>query len=216
MPKTCSQCQTQNADEARFCSNCGASLAAGAGPGAGAGAAEGSTGATTAGPSVGAQRGGAAGAARGSGSTVPAYKFDAARWTNADRIAGIATLVLFISLFLSWFSASIGPISVSASGLSAHGYLYVVLILCIAIVIYLALRAGWDEIPVGTKIPHLTVMMVVTLVNFVLTLIAFIQKPGGAGFGTGIGWDFGAFLGLIAAIVAAAPYVLPQLRERTM
>jgi hypothetical protein len=210
MPKTCSQCQTQNADDARFCSNCGASLATGAGAGARGGSAT-----TTSGPSAGAQPSAAAGA-QGGGSTVPAYKFDAARWTTADRIAGIASLVLFISLFLSWFSASIGPISVSASGLSAHGYLYIVLILCIAIVIYLILRAGWDEIPVGTKIPHVTVMMAATLVNLVLTIIAFIQKPGGAGFGTGIGWDFGAFLGLIACIVAAAPYVVPQLREKTM
>jgi hypothetical protein len=210
MPKTCSQCQAENADEARFCSNCGASLTAGA-----SGATTGSA-ATSSSPRVGAQPGGTAEAPPSGRSTIPAYKFDAARWTNADRIAGIASLVLFISLFLSWFSASIGPISVSASGLSAHGYLYVVLILCIAIIVYLALRAGWDEIPIGTKIPHVTVMMVATIVNFVLTLIAFIEKPGGAGFGTGIGWDFGAFLGLIASIVAVAPYVVPQLREKTM
>ena len=204
MPKTCSQCQTENADEANNCSNCGAPLVAAA--------------TATAGPAVGQPATAAAapaGAAAG-GSSVPAYKFDAARWSLADRICGIASFILFISLFLSWFSASLGPISVSASGLSVHGWLYITLILCIAIIIYLALRAGWDEIPVGTKIPHLTVMMVATIVNLVLVFIAFIDKPGGAGFGTGIGWDFGAFLGLIAAVVAAAPYAIPQLRARTM
>ena len=204
MPKTCSQCQTENADEANNCSNCGAPLVAAA--------------TATAGPAVGQPATAAAapaGAAAG-GSSVPAYKFDAARWSLADRICGIASFILFISLFLSWFSASLGPISVSASGLSVHGWLYITLILCIAIIIYLALRAGWDEIPVGTKIPHLTVMMVATIVNLVLVFIAFIAKPGGAGFGTGIGWDFGAFLGLIAAVVAAAPYAIPQLRAKTM
>ena len=30
-------------------------------------------------------------------------KFDVARWTKVDRIVGIATFVLFISLFLDWF-----------------------------------------------------------------------------------------------------------------
>ena len=156
MPKTCSQCQTENADEANNCSNCGAPLVAAA--------------TATGGPAVGQPATAAAapaGAAAG-GSSVPAYKFDAARWSLADRICGIASFILFISLFLSWFSASLGPISVSASGLSVHGWLYITLILCIAIIIYLALRAGWDEIPVGTKIPHLTVMMVATIVNLVL------------------------------------------------
>jgi hypothetical protein len=146
----------------------------------------------------------------------PAYKFDARRWTTADWIAGIASLVLLFSLFLSWFSASIGPISVSASGLSSHGFLYIVLIICIAIVVYLAIRAGWDEIPLTKKLPHLTLMLLATTVNLVLTVIAFIQKPGGIGFSTGIGWDFGAVLGLIASIVAAAPFLVPQLRAKTM
>ena len=51
-------------------------------------------------------------------------------------------------------------------------------------------------------------MLVATLVNLVIVFIAFIFKPGGSG----VGWQFGAFLALIAAIVAAAPYAIPQLR----
>jgi hypothetical protein len=146
---------------------------------------------------------------------MPAYKFDAARWTTADRICGVATFVLFISLFLDWFSISLGPVSYTWSGLSAHGFLYIDLILCIAIIIYLALRAGWDEIPVNVNVPHLALMMVATLVNLVLVFIGFILKPGGYNI-TGIGWSFGAVLALIAAVVAAAPYALPQLRAKTM
>jgi len=56
------------------------------------------------------------------------------------------------------------------------------------------------------------VMMVATIVNAVLIFIAFIDKPNG----NGVGWGFGAILGLIAAIVAAAPYAIPQLRAKTM
>ena len=65
------------------------------------------------------------------------------------------------------------------------------MIICILIVAYLVLRAGWDKLPGGINLPHLTTMMVATLVNLVLVFIAFIVKPGGSG----VGWEFGAFLG---------------------
>ena len=203
MPQTCPKCQREAADDASFCPSCGASLGQGAPPAAapdmsapaaaGAGAPE-------------------TGASSSSSSSVPAYKFDATRWSLADRIAGGATVVLFISLFLSWFGVTVIGITVTASGLSAHGWLYIVLILCILIVTYLGLRAGWDEMPVSANLPHLTVMLVATIVNLVLVSIAFIDKPGGSA----VGWQFGAFLGLIAAVAAAAPYAIPPLRARTM
>jgi hypothetical protein len=90
------------------------------------------------------------------------------------------------------------------------------LILCIVIIAYLVLLAGWDKLPISQDVPHVTVMMIATIVNAVLVLIAFIDKPGGLGTGSGVGWGFGAIVGLIAAIVAAAPYAVPQLRARTM
>ena len=120
--------------------------------------------------------------------------------------------MLFISLFLSWFGVTVIGITVTASGVSAHGFLYIVMVICIVEVAYLVVRAGWDKIPVEMNLPHLTVMLVLTLVNLVLVFIAFIDKPGGSG----VGWEFGAFLALIAAIVAAAPYAIPQLRQKTM
>ncbi|MFZ0059648.1 MAG: hypothetical protein WAL35_06335 [Acidimicrobiales bacterium] len=130
-------------------------------------------------------------------------KFDAARWTKNDRIVGVATLVLFISLFLSWFGWSVGPYSFNASGLSAHGYLYIDLILCLAILIYLVVRALFEEMPFKVPVPHETLLFVATAINFLLVLIAFLVKPAASG------WRFGAFVGLIAAIVAVAPYVMP-------
>jgi high-affinity Fe2+/Pb2+ permease len=59
-------------------------------------------------------------------------------------------------------------------------------------------------------------MMIATIVNAVLVVIAFLDKPGGLGTGSGIGWGFGAVVGLVAALVAAAPYAVPQLRAKTM
>ena len=206
MPQTCPQCQSETADDAAFCPRCGASLGQGAPPAAARGMS------AAAGAGAGAPAGAASSSSSSSSSSVPAYKFDAARWSLADRIAGVSTVVLFISLFLSWFGVTVIGITVTASGLSAHGWLYIVLILCILIVAYLALRAGWEQLPVSANLPHLTVMLVATIVNLVLVLIAFLDKPGGSG----VGWEFGAFLGLIAAIAAAAPYAIPPLRARTM
>jgi zinc-ribbon domain len=204
MPQTCPTCQSQAADDATFCPSCGAALS--------------SSSTATQGPAVGAHASAAASADAApaadasSRSAVPAYRFEASRWSLADRIAGVASIVLFISLFLSWFGVSVIGITVTASGVSAHGFLYIVMIICILEVAYLVLRAGWDRLPISANIPHLSVMMVATIVNLVLVFIAFIDKPGGSG----VGWEFGAFLALIAAIVAAAPYAVPQLRAKTM
>jgi hypothetical protein len=207
MPQTCPQCQSEAADGVSACPSCGASLSAGARATQDAPPASAPT-ASAPGPAAAAP----ASAAAPSASAMPAYKFDAARWSLADRIAGVATVVLFISLFLSWFGISVIGITVTASGVSAHGYLYIVMILSILIVAYLVLRAGWEQLPGGINLPHLTTMMAATLVNLVIVFIAFIFKPGGSG----VGWEFGAFLALIAAVVAAAPYAIPQLRAKTM
>ena len=141
MPQTCPQCQSATSDEAGFCPNCGAALsgaptAAQAAPVAGApGAAAAPAGAT---PGV---------------SSVPAYKFDAARWSLADRISGVATIVLFISLFLAWFGISVIGITVTASGVSAHGYLYLVMVICILIVAYLVLRVDGTRCRAASTFP---------------------------------------------------------------
>jgi hypothetical protein len=186
---TCSNCQTESAEGTALCPGCGAALAAAP------------TGASPAG----------APAAAPAGSQV---KFDATKLTQTDRIVGIASFVLLISLFLSWFSVSLGPIgSVSASGLSAHGYLYIVLILSIVIVAVLAVRAlGAWAFPSTAPVTEEQALLIATGINFVLVLIAFLLKPGGVG--SGVGWSFGAFVGLIASIVAVVPLARPALAAR--
>jgi hypothetical protein len=198
MAQTCPQCQSETADGAGYCPSCGTAL---------------SPAPTTAQEAPAPSNPGASATppAAAASSSIPAYKFDAKRWTRADEIAGVATILLFISLFLPWFTISFGFASGSVNGLW-HGWMYLSLILCIVIVAYLILRAGWDTLPISQEVPHLTVMMIATIVNLVLVFIAFIDKPGGSG----VGWGIGAILGLIAAVVAAAPYAVPQLRARTM
>jgi hypothetical protein len=118
--------------------------------------------------------------------------------------------VLFISLFLPWFSVSFAFVTASASGLTAHGFLYIVLLICLAIFAYLVARAGFEEMPFKMPVGHEPVLLIATLVNAVLVLIALIDKP----YGSGVGWSYGGFLALIAAVIAAAPLALPAIGAR--
>ncbi len=134
------------------------------------------------------------------------------RWSQAERITAIGTLVLFVSLFLPWFTYNYGLGSISVDGLW-HGWMYLVFILCLAILAFLVSRAGFSEMPFKLPMADEQLLLIATGVNAVLTVFAFLLKPGGIGF-SGIGWGFGAFVGLIAAIVAAAPLGVPAIRAR--
>lgn len=162
------------------CPQCGTEIAVGraACPGCG-------TQVTAAGPTV-------------TGPSLGSYSFDASRWSRTDRITGIATAVLLISLFLPWFGVNYGFVSATVNGLW-HGWMYLVLLVSLAVLVYLAARAGIAELPV----PHDLTLLVAAGVNVVLTVLAFLLKPGGGV----VGWEFGAFVGLAAAIVAVAPLV---------
>jgi hypothetical protein len=137
-----------------------------------------------------------------------AFRFDAARWTTADRITGGATLVLLISLFLPWFSvsASFGNFSSSAAAdaLTAHGYLYLVLLLALAMLGYLVVSAGLDSMP-ALPLRHEQILGGAAALNLVLVLIGMLIMPGGGSSLVKVGWAFGAFIGLAAAIVAVVP-----------
>jgi hypothetical protein len=210
MAQTCPQCQSQASDEANHCPNCGAALSTAPAPAPAQAATPQDAPAAVPHPSSTPPPAAAPAGAGASAPAVPPFKFDVARWSQADRIAGVATVVLFICLFLPWFTISFGFGSGSVNGLW-HGWMWLSLIISIVIVAYLVLLAGWEKLPISQDVPHLTVMLVATIVNAVLVLISFIDKPGGSG----VGWGFGAIVGLIAALVAAAPYAIPQLRART-
>jgi hypothetical protein len=142
-------------------------------------------------------------------------KFDLASVSHTDRIVGIATFVLFIDLFLDWYSASVGAISGgSANALKAHGYLYITLIISIAIVVLIGLEAfGLWELPTSSSVSRDHVLLIATGINFVLVLIAFLFKP--AGFGVvSVSRSFGAYVGLIAAVVALLPLGWPAFQAR--
>ena len=220
----CSRCAQNVADGSTVCPHCGAQLstsvpaagAAGAPPPPPAGTPPAQPGAgVPAGPSTPtappAPSGAgvpAHGAHRAAGS-LPPFSFDAKRWTQAERITLVATVVLFVSLFLPWFGVNFGFGSVTVDGLW-HGWMYITLILSLAVMLYLVARAGFSEMPFKLPATDEQVLLGATGVSAVLTLIAFLLKPGGSA----VGWRFGAFVGLVAAIVAAAPLAIPQVQAR--
>jgi hypothetical protein len=112
----------------------------------------------------------------------------------------MATLVLVVALFLPWFGISLGVVGLSVSGLDAHGYLYLVLVLGLAELAYLVARASVPSLPERLPFPHQSMLSTVNGVNLVLVLIGFANKGP-----TGVGWRFGAILALVAALVAALP-----------
>jgi hypothetical protein len=193
---TCPNCQTVSAEGTASCPSCGNAL----------GAPQASYASSSPPPP----------AAAGPGAQAkPQIKFDLNSIGRTDRLVGGGTLVLFIALFLPWFSVSFGPLgSASASGLTAHGYLYIVLILAIAVIALLVAEAlGVWKLPATSPLSREQVLLIATGINFVLVLIAFLLKPGGDTH-SGVGWSFGAFVGLIAAVVAAFPLAYPVIQAR--
>jgi hypothetical protein len=146
------------------------------------------------------------------------HDFDARRWTAGDKIAGVASLVVLMSLFLPWYTATISagnsagaaPRSASESGTDAHGWLRLVFVIVLLLVVYLVLTARFRALPFMSPLRHYVLMLALTAGDLLLIVIGFLLKPGADGItGVSIGWGIGAFLALIAAIVAVLAPVPP-------
>jgi hypothetical protein len=180
----CAQCNEVNAWTLARCRSCGAPLAASTSSGPG-------TDAWDERPPA-AHRAPAAREASPAGLT--AFAFDARRWTLADQLTGGATLVLLVSLFLPWFGTDAGFFNVSVDGMW-HSYMVIVLILAVAIVGYLVLRAGFASPPFGLSASSAGHLLAGAAgLNLLLAVVSFATKPAGTN------WQYGAYVGLAAAI----------------
>ena len=138
---------------------------------------------------------------------APAFAFDLNRLSRVDQVIGVSSLILIITLFLPWFGVSLGGYSASESGFDAHGYLIIPLLTAIMLVAYLVMRAGWDHLPWKLPMAHEPLLLVVTGIQALIVLLAFLFKP------TGTDWQFAAYLGLLAALVACGAAVMPALNS---
>ncbi len=211
----CAQCRTVNDAGDAFCRNCGTRLA-GPAPYQGARPTDERVADSTApyqsfadDPASSAMHASHAGSHPvGTGHAAPAFRIDLRRLSQVERVVAGATVVVLISLFLPWFGFGVYGDNFTVSGISAHGYLYVLLILTLAILAYLVLRAGWDQLPFTLPIAHGPLLLIGTGLQFLLVLIGFLDKPLSL-----LSWEVGAYLGLIAAAVAAGPVIVPAIRS---
>jgi hypothetical protein len=200
----CSQCGSDVTEGATFCPVCGTPTTVGdqAAPASDPMAAGGGGTLPPQAPAA---------APRAGGGTMPAYKFDIANLQTLERVAAGATLILFISLFLDWYhiTVSFGSFSESgsASALTAHGYMYITLILCLVILAIYVAKLGFGKVPFNLPITEAQLILGISALNLLLVIIAFFDKDNTS-------WSFGAFLGLLAALVALAPTVWPFVEKQ--
>jgi hypothetical protein len=122
-----------------------------------------------------------------------------------DRVVGAATFVLLVSLWLPWFS--VGPLS--ANGLSAHGWLFIVEFDSIILVLYVLIVAfGVGDLAAQGRLSKEQLLALITGVNLALVVLGFLLKPAG------LSWSWGAFLALAASAVAFLPFGLPAIEAR--
>lgn len=98
-----------------------------------------------------------------------AFRFDAARWTTADRMAGSATLVVPADL------------------------------------------ASRPTLPLS----HEQILGAAAGLNLLLVPTGMLIMPGGGSSLVKVSWDFGAFIGLAAVVVAVIPLATALLRARS-
>jgi hypothetical protein len=204
----CAQCQTANGPGSTFCINCGTSLVPPAPAGYGGPS-------SYQAPAAPQYQPGQAGPFMQRSSALPQANFDLSRLTTVDRIIAGATLVTMISLWLPWYTGKYTLLgitsSTSISGTGEHGWLWLEFLLAFALLAYFAARAAWEQLPFGLPVSHERLLMIGTGLQFLLILIGFAALPSADGFS--VSWAFGAFLALIASMVAAGPIVYPAVRS---
>jgi hypothetical protein len=146
----------------------------------------------------------------------PAFQLDLRRLTQVDRIVAGASLIAMISIWLPWYSVTWGSDafesqgSASFSGTSLHGWLWLEFVVALALIGYVVLRAGFAESKISLPIAHAPLLIIGTGLQLLLILIAFADIPYG---NVGMGWGWAAFIGLLAALAAAAPVMVPAARS---
>jgi hypothetical protein len=144
-------------------------------------------------------------------------------WTGRDLVIGTSLIVLLVTLFMPWFSGTVMTTSNGASrtlgsadGLRAHGYVWFVFALVIIALIVLVARDAISRVPGNLPSPE-QILMVATGLALLLTILAAFIKPSpsfdlisstGAvpqflpNLTFSVGFSYGGFVALVAAIVA--------------
>ncbi|HTX81575.1 MAG TPA: hypothetical protein VME44_05320 [Streptosporangiaceae bacterium] len=120
-------------------------------------------------------------------------------WNGSDLAIGGAVIVLIIALFLPWFSMSAN--GGTADGLSSHGDLWVVFVLALLALIVLVARDAIARLPGNLPSPE-QMLVGATGLALLLTILGVVQKPSSVAVLGSVGWSYGGWVALVAAIVA--------------
>jgi uncharacterized membrane protein YhaH (DUF805 family) len=128
---------------------------------------------------------------------------DVHRLSTGEKIAGVAAILLFVFMFLDWFTADVegGFISVGGNAWEAFDlidlFLMLTILVTVAVVVIRLSDAAFDP-----QISMNAVVAVLGGISVLLIIYRIIDPPGGgdvAGVSIDISPAVGAFLGLIAA-----------------
>jgi len=123
-------------------------------------------------------------------------------WTGSDLAIGGALIVLLIALFLPWFG------SPDIDGPTSHGYLWIAFALAIVALTVLVARDAIARLPGNLPSPEQMLVGATGLV-LLLTILGIAQTPSASvasvviySTATPLGWSYGGWIALIAALVA--------------
>lgn len=125
---------------------------------------------------------------------------DLRRLSPSDMVAGISTLLVFVSLFLPWYSStpngSPSTFYFGALSSGAGWFRFLILIVPALVVMYLLAKTVWYD---GLRLPLLEwqLLAMMTGTDLLFVVIAFLVAPQGLSTGSA-----GAGLGLVAAVMA--------------
>jgi len=132
---------------------------------------------------------------------------DLNKLSQGEKIAGVSSIVLFIFMFFSWFSAEVTIGGAGASeGVNAWDALdwipvvLVITILATLVVVALRLTDGGYEPPVSGN----AIVAILGGISFLLILYRIIDPPGASASAPGISFDVGLEFWIFVSLVAAA------------
>jgi len=127
---------------------------------------------------------------------------DVDRLSTGEKIAGVSAILLFIFMFLDWFtvSASNGFVSVSVGGSAWDALDVIPIILMIAILAAVGVAVvRLTEADFEPAISMNSVVAILGIISVLLILYRIISPPGSGFSGVSVDPAVGIFLGLAAA-----------------
>jgi hypothetical protein len=141
--------------------------------------------------------------------------------TGCEILVAGLTVVALVSLFLPWYVVQVSDAFqaeqgsyFSALGGYAGGWRYACLVLAAVVLVFLAVRQLRPDLTARIPIPYRAVLATFAIATVAVFVIAFFVLPGGGtsysieGYQISVTQDWGAYVGLAAAVLAATAAIV--------